>query len=249
MTFAASFFSLFFLAAGAYAGSLLFFLLKCGRTAWALLICGFICHSASLLARGWHFGTFLPLNMMSEQYLLPWFLAAAIVVLSRTPGSRNGAPSLLPPLCVLMALGMFLPASAIPPAPQTATVFAPLFFSSEVMAHAMFLAGGWLAAGHLCNRTSVTPFNPWATWGFIIFSLAQVAGAAWSWLGWSLPFHWSERHLLSAALWCFYCAYLHLHFSQRWSVRGKAWFAIAGAVLVFASSYYHSFVMLGVNHG
>jgi hypothetical protein len=69
------------------------------------------------------------------------------------------------------------------------------------------------------------------------------------WLGWSVPFHWGERHLLSAALWCFYCAYLHLHFSQRWSQRGKAWFAITGAVMVFATSYYHAFIMLGVKHG
>ncbi len=249
MNFAASFFSLFFLAAGAYAGSLLFMLLKARRTAWVLLACGFTVHSASLLARGWHFSTFLPLNMMSEQYFLPWCLAAATLALRQSPHSRDTAPTLLVPLCSLMALAVFLPASAIPPAPQTATVFAPLFFFSEVIAHAMFLAGGWLAALFLGNRTAHASFNTWAVWGFIIFSFAQVTGAAWSWLGWSLPFHWSERHLLSAALWCFYCAYLHLHFSQRWSVRGKAWFAIAGAVMVFASSYYHSFVMLGVKHG
>lgn len=249
MNFAASFFLFFILAAGAYAGSLLFMLLKARGAAWALLICGFICHSASLLARGWHFGTFLPLNMMSEQYFLPWCLAAATLAARRITFSRNAAPTLLAPLCVLMVLGMFLPANAIPPAPQTATVFAPLFFCSEVIAHALFLVAGWLAALFLASRTAHASFNAWAVWGFIIFSLAQVTGAAWSWLGWSLPFHWSERHLLSASLWCFYCAYLHLHFSQRWSVRGKAWFAIAGAVLVFASSYYHSFVMLGVNHG
>jgi len=244
-----AFFSWFILAAGAYAGSLLFALFKSRRTAGILLIFGFVSHSLSLLARGWHFGVFLPLNLLGKSLFIPWCLAAATLALWKWPRSRETAPTLVAPLCALMAIAALQPSQAIPPAPQTATVLAPLFFFCEGIAHVMFLVAGWLAALFLHRRATHDEFNNWAIWGFVIYSFAQVTGAVWSWLGWSVPFHWGEGHLISAALWCFYCAYLHLDFSRQWSARGKAWFASAGALFTFVVSYYQLFASLGGKNG
>lgn len=51
-------------------------------------------------------------------------------------------------------------------------------------------------------------------WGFVAFSTCQAVGAYWAWAGWSAPFHWNDRHLLSAAVWCFYAAALHFRFTS-----------------------------------
>jgi ABC-type transport system involved in cytochrome c biogenesis permease subunit len=137
----------------------------------------------------------------------------------------------------------------LPPSPQSSTIFAVLFFFCEVIAHALFLLGGWLSLLFLMHRAEEHSFYRYVIWGFILYSIAQVVGAVWSWLGWAAPFHWSERHLISAALWCFYCSYLHLRFSPRWSANGKARLALCGAVLTFVFTYSYYIANVVVKHG
>jgi hypothetical protein len=238
-----------YLAAGLYAGSLLFFAMGRSRSSLALLWCAFAANTSVILLRGWHFGAFTPLNMVSEQYFLPWTLAA--LTLGQTAKKQNFPSALrgIAPIFSLMLLALFLPARTIPPSPQSTTFFAVTFFICEVAAHALFLLGGWQAFLFLTQRTGDHSFNRCAVWGFILYSIAQVTGAVWSWLGWSVPFHWSERHLVSAAIWCFYCAYLHLRYSSRWSVREKAGFALCGAVLTFGFSYAYYLSAVVTKHG
>jgi ABC-type transport system involved in cytochrome c biogenesis permease subunit len=235
-------------AAVAYAGSLLFFILKRERTAIFLLVAGFLFHTAGLITRGWYHGAFTPLNMLTELYFLPWCLIALISCLLVCASDGKPAVDLLPPAVILLVAALFLPVTTIPPSPYSSTNFATLFFLLEVLAHALFISGGWLAALYLLKRTGMTAFNVYAVWGFIFYSIAQVVGGIWSYLGWTAPFQWSERHLVSASIWCFYCAYLHLHFSSRWSPKGKAWFVLCGAVIMFIYTYAYYLVNLGVKH-
>jgi hypothetical protein len=249
MTIQTSFFPFFISAAGAYAGSLLFSLIKARRASSLMLACGFVLHSCSLLIRGWHYETFLAMNMVSEIYFLPWCIAAAALWPWRTPLFRQAADKLIYMVGFFTWIALLPPVNNIPPAPQTATFLAPLFFFFEVIAHSMFMVAGWTAAVFLAGRADHSVSDKWGVWGFIVFSVSQVVGALWSWLGWSVPFHWSERHLLSAALWCFYCAYLHLQFSSGWKPRSRAWFIVCGALFTFAASYYHLFTVMGAKNG
>jgi ABC-type transport system involved in cytochrome c biogenesis permease subunit len=240
-----SFLSWFYVAAGLYAGSLLFLLLKRERTALALLSLGLAAHTATLLCRGFSFGIFTPMNIFTELYFLPWFLG--IVTLFRCLSRRSSARDehLLVPLVLLTIIAITLQAKPLPPFLQSDSLFATLFFFFEVAAHAAFLLGGWFGFLFLTGRTGEQTFNRYAIWGFILYSIAQVTGAVWCYKGWAVPFSWSERHLLSAALWCFYCAYLHLQFSRRWTVREKAWFALCGSILVTISVYAYYLVSSG----
>jgi hypothetical protein len=244
-----SFLPWLYLAAGAYAGSLLFLALGKKRFSLALLCFGFAAHTCSILIRGWHFGIFSPMNMVSEQYFLPWCLAAMTLWWKGRKNHSAGCLTNIVPICFLMIIAMFLPGLTLPPSPQSSTIFAFLFFFSEVIAHALFLLGGWHALLFLSQGSGEQTFNRCAIWGFILYSIAQVIGAAWSWLGWAVPFHWSERHLITAALWCFYCAYLHLRFSPRWSSKGKAWLALCGAVFTFVFTYSYYLANVVVKHG
>jgi hypothetical protein len=244
-----SFLPCYLLAAGAHTGSLLFLILKRDRAAKAFLFFGFLAHTASLVIRGWYFGIFHPMNMFTELYFLPWVLCGIILWQTRRHGTSKNGITLIVPLCLLIALSLIPPVTTLPPFPLTATIFATLFFVVEVIAHGVFLLGGWYGLLYLSGRTTEQSFNRYAIWGFILYSLAQVLGAAWSYLGWSTPFHWGERHLLSAALWCFYCAYLHLQFSPRWSTIGKARFAVCGALIMLVFTYGYLLVNLGAKHG
>lgn len=244
-----SFLSWFYWAAGAYAGSFLFFLLSRQRVAVAFIAAGLLPHTVGILERSRHLGTFTPLNLFSELYFLPWLLALAVLFLSASQGISRTTLSLILPLCFFTALDVLLPVTITSPSPLSSTAFAPAFFCTEVMAHALFIMAGWQAFLFLSGRTEELSFNRYAVWGFIVYSISQVLGAVWSCLGWSLPFHWGERHFITAAIWCFYCAYLHLQFSNRWSAQGKARMALAGALIMFVATYAYYLEELGAKHG
>jgi hypothetical protein len=235
----------FYLAAGLYGGSLLLNLLKRERLSLTFLCSGFVVHTAYLLGRGYHYNVFTSDNMVTGIFCMPWCLALLGIGLEIRGKFSGKALSILFPLCFFTAIALFFPPAISPPDPKHNIIFSTLYFLFEGMAHACFFLGGWFAALYLKGRTEVTSFDGFAIWGFILYSIAQVTGAIWCYLGWSVPFHWSEKHLLSACLWCFYCAYLHLNFSPRWNSRGKAWFAFTGFLVTFLVAYNYFIHLLG----
>jgi ABC-type transport system involved in cytochrome c biogenesis permease subunit len=92
--------------------------------------------------------------------------------------------------------------------------------------------GAWFAFRYLHRREEARFFDSFIIWGFIFYSIAQVTGAIWCYSGWATLFNWSSRHLQSAAIWCFYAAYMHLRFLPVWDMKKKAGFSIAGFTLV-----------------
>jgi ABC-type transport system involved in cytochrome c biogenesis permease subunit len=234
---------LFNTAVGIYAGSLLFFLVKRSRTALWLLGTGFLLHTVSQVFRCWRWGIFSLDGVFNSSYFLPWCLALLALLCLAGKRPRESA-SLTVPTALFGLLALALPVRISPPSPFTATITSPLFFLFEVLAIACFLASGWFAWRYLRGRGDAALFNQLAIWGFIAYSLAQVAGAAWSYLGWASPFHWGERHLQSAGIWCLYCGYLHTHFDRGFDVRKKARWALTGALVVLVFGY----VLQAVSH-
>jgi len=84
-------------AVGVYAGSLIFFLLKKERTSIMLLTAGFVPYTAGIIVRGWYLGVFTPVNFFTEQFFLPWCLAALTICLCiRSKDSRTPLTLLFP---------------------------------------------------------------------------------------------------------------------------------------------------------
>jgi hypothetical protein len=227
---------LFNVAAGVYAGSLLSHLLRRYRFSCSLLGLGFALHTASLVIRCWRWGIFSLDGVFNGALFLPWCLAfLTLICWKRGRGQEASSMSWLVTLSMLITLA--LPVQIPPPGPFTATWSSPMFFLFEVLAIACFLASGWFAWRQLRGRETGTLFNSLAILGFIFYSLAQVIGAVWSYLGWASPFHWGERHLQSAAIWCLYCGYLHTHFDRSFDVRKKARWALTGGLVVLLVAY------------
>jgi len=221
-----------FLAAGAYALSLVSFILRKERITEFCFYAGFLFHTISQVSRGWFIGIFTPIAMVEVNFFLPWCLAFLTLCLRFFTKEKHLVCSAIIPVLFFLLIVLQYPKGVFPPSPQGQTIFSPLFFLFEVPAQAFFILGGWFAFQYLRQKNEAAFFHSLVIWGFIFYSIAQVTGAIWCYLGWASLFNWSERHLQSAAIWCFYAAYIHLRFLYVRNMNRKAGFSIAGSALV-----------------
>jgi hypothetical protein len=222
---------------GCYVASLIVWFFRRRSISCVLLGLGFLSHTLFLVNRGGLIGIWSPYALLEESFFLPWCLAALALGFRLIPGKASLAGGLLIPLVALSLLAFFFPLGVVPPNPKTLTLFSWLFFMFEVISHACFIAGGALAVIYLSRGETAHLFHSFIVWGFILYSLAQVIGAYWAYLGWATPLHWSHRHLQSAALWCFYAALLHLRYLPVWNLRTEARFSLIGSALILLYGY------------
>lgn len=77
--------------AGFYAGSLLLGLFRKERPAWVLLGLGLVANTLFLVGRSEHSGIFVPVNLVTETYFLPWCLAGLTGILAFFEKHRQAA--------------------------------------------------------------------------------------------------------------------------------------------------------------
>ena len=204
-------------------------LLKRNTVLHLSLIAGLIMQTILLLLRTRLAGVFTPLAAVEELYFLPWCLGMLALFSSRHADEHRLVTL---PAAVFAALSWWAPSGVIPPSPKADSLFTVLFFFSEVAAHACFITAAWLAGRHLRRQSDFPSAHRTALWGFVLFSFSQITGAIWCYLGWAVPFMWSNRHMMTAAIWVFFADYLHLRYRSKRSTRTYAFFLMAGAVLV-----------------
>ena len=203
-----------------------------GSAFWALLA-SFVLHAAFLAIRSLHLGFFNSGAVFEGQVFLPLCLAGIGLWLWFS-GRDEEAAALAAAAAVVALLSLPIDKGVIPPSPKSGSPLVPLFFSCEIAAHALFISAAILACRQRGEGPSFPLAHRLAVWGFVIFSAAQVSGATWCYLGWSVPFQWGFRHLHSATIWCFFANYIHLRFMPWWTDRRQAAYLAAGALLVFA---------------
>ena len=224
-------------AIASYTSSLFFFFLKKKRLTEFLFITGFIFHTISQVSRGWFIGIFTPNAMFEEVFFLPWCLACLVLGLRLFSKDKDLIYTTLVLIFLFSVIAFIYPKGIFPPFPKVKTIFSPLFFFFEVFAHACFILGAWFAFWYLRGKEHARIFHSFVIWGFILYSLAQIVGAFWCYLGWAALFNWSDRHMQSATLWCFYAAYVHLRFLPAWDMKKNALLSLAGLLLILFLSY------------
>lgn len=237
----------FTIALGFYLLGLVSYLFNRPKTSLAALLIGFIFHTLFQLSRGLFLGIWLPNPIFDELYFLPWslaFISLGIQWFSKDEKNKTVIHSIIIPICLFSLMALILPKGIIPPDPKHGTLFVPLYFCVDTLAHACFILGAWFAIFHLKGKDEARIFNSFIIWGFIFYSISQVVGAYWAYLGWATPIHWSTKHLQSASIWCYYAAILHLRYFPTWNSRHEAWFSLAGFFLVFIFAYSYQFSMM-----
>lgn len=81
-------------------------------------------------------------------------------------------------------------------------------------------------------------------WGFVAFSLAQLAGSIWAVTsGWGDVWVWASSHLFSGTMWIFYAGLLHVPSAAGIKNSAMPVMAVAGFVIIFLYTFYHEFVI------
>jgi hypothetical protein len=230
--------------AAAYAATLHLQLLKKRRPGLWALLAALALHFIFLNARALWLGFFNSGAIFEGQVFLP-FCLAGIGLWLWASGRDEEAAAVAATTAVLALLSLPIDKGMIPPSPKSGSLLVPLFFFCEIAAHALFIAAAVLACLHRGEGPSFQLAHRFAVWGFVLFSVAQVSGAAWCYLGWSVTFQWSFRHLHSAAIWCFFANYIHLRFLPWWSDRRKAIYLAAGGLLLLTYLIVLQFIEAG----
>ncbi|MBP7737574.1 MAG: hypothetical protein KA369_16455 [Spirochaetes bacterium] len=225
-------------AGGIFAAAALLYLLR-KRTASLIVLCaGFLLYTLYLFGRGWIAGTFLPNPLVEGPFLLPWYLAVILIIMGLKKSERWGL--VLIPLLLSVCFAAWYAKGIIPPTPNKLTLWAIAFFTVEIFGHACFYCAALFAAALLAGKENTDTFHDLAVWGFLLYSIAQVIGAVWCFLGWGNTFQWGPRHMSSTAIWLIYASYIHLRYISGWNVKRRAWFVILASLIVLAvtsSSY------------
>jgi hypothetical protein len=200
-----------------------------------VLAAGVLLTGLYLIGRGWLGDVFIPNPIVEGPFFLPWCLAL-IALVRAIAKPQSGLTWMLGLVVIFSILSAFYAKGMIPPTPEKITFWALLFFTSESLAHALFYSAALYAFLELTGKDLGNSFHPLLVWGFVVYTMAQVTGAVWCFVGWGNTFSWGNRHLLSAAIWTFFAASLHLQFIPGWK-RNNAFMVIAGAVMLFYISY------------
>lgn len=206
----------------------------------AIFLVGFFLHTLFLLSRGLITGVWMPNLIIDSTYFLPWAMGAICLAMRLSSGHEHGkavSRGLFMAVVVFSLPALFLHREIMPPGPRHETFFVPLYYGIDILAQAFFLLGAWLAVAHLKGKDPRRFFTSFLIAGFVFYSISQVVGAYWAYLGWALPMHWSTKHLQSASIWCYYAAVLHGRYLPAWNSRQEARFAIAGAALLLVFIY------------
>jgi hypothetical protein len=225
-----------YLAGALYAAAFALSLAGRRREAPFPLVAGLVLHGLYLAGRGWLTGSFYANPVFEGPFFLPWCVAACASLACARDREVPLAP-LLGLTAALMVLAAIYAKGAIPPTPKKTHLLAAAFFVTENLGHALFYAGAALSLRGLVRRSGNDRAASFLVWGFVIYSVSQVAGAAWCYVGWGNTFRFSPRHFSSAAIWLAFAASLHLRFTPGWTPKRRAVFAICAAMATFVATY------------
>ena len=221
--------------------------LNARRLGSLLVIVGLFCNVAALASRGCIGGDWYLFPMAADElHLIPTIMAVCAYPAIRVR-KRREALAVVGALIVVTFIAVV--AQADPPVPtiKGKTVAATLFFVSEAVSVALFFLAAAIACAVLPTSYPVKEsWNGLVLRGFMVFTLCQIMGAFWAFVGWSYPFSWSTRHLLSASIWCFYGAAIHARYMgmQR---KSKALLPVIGIIPIVLMVYHHQIIeLLGV---
>jgi len=166
------------------------------------------------------------------------------LVSSTLPSFRKLEGVLLQGVIILLNLVLFLfPKDFYLPMFRSVTSWSHMFLLTGIMARACLLMAVTKGACFLLvrptrqqDKTGLAPATSWGMWGFAWLSLSMFSGEFWSYLGWGTPVVWHDPAITTTmAIWFYWIAFLHLHYSRNWRNRDRAIFMVAGGILLLFS--------------
>ncbi|MCD6571641.1 MAG: cytochrome c biogenesis protein CcsA [Deltaproteobacteria bacterium] len=200
-----------------YLSSIPFYLMKKSLMGNILVTLGLILNIYALIMRGYWGGEWYVDLMTKEFYIVPAGLACIILILF-FKGAHSEGRAVTFSLGIYSLIALLVPFGQVLPTLKMKVAVVPLFILTEAISASIFIAAASLAIVSLVSHTPGFRYGGLVIVGFIMFTICQIIGALWAYLGWSYPFSWSHRHLASASAWCMYAALIHrpfMHIHQK----------------------------------
>lgn len=236
---------LLFLAQLTYASGLMFALMNRIKTTtlWIMAI-GVALNGLALALRYWYSWPMMPMYIG-----LPALLCCmAVIWLAgssyRLSDSARTEGLLIQGLIVFLGLVTLLfPKDFYLPFLRSATIWSHIFLITGIVAKGCLLMASIKAlvfwVYRMQNKTGIhktlSSAMPWALWGFVCLTVSMFTGEVWSYLGWGTPVVWHDPAITTVmAIWFYWIAYLHLHYTRTWNPTQRAIFMVVGGLLLLA---------------
>ena len=228
------------------------------RSAFAMVLLGFVLQTLCLALR-WIIAGYLPItNLFNTQFFFSWCLAATYLYVELRY-RIHGAGLFVMFCCLLLFASVLTRDPAIPmliPALDTplftlhvTTSFAGYaFFAMAFSMGVLYLVQRWVGSSLLPELKLLRKINEEAVFlGFCLFTLCLIFGGIWAYVAWGYYFSWNIKGVWSSLVWLFYGGMCHAKFVRRWQGTGYAILSIAGFALVLFT-YIGIGVLLSSNH-
>ena len=234
---------LLFLAQLAYiTGLVLAYLNRIKPITFGFMALGLVLNTMALAFRYWFSWPMMPMYIG-----LPAILCCLAVIWLIDPSRRNADAGrteglLIQSLIVFFGLtALLFPKDFYLPFLRSATIWSHIFLVTGIVAKACLLMAAIKALVFLIYRDKEKPAPqqtlasamPWALWGFVCLTLSMFSGEVWSYLGWGTPVVWHDPAITTVmAIWFYWIALLHLHYTKSWDRNQRAIFMVVGGLLV-----------------
>jgi len=138
---------------------------------------------------------------------------------------------------VMLLLDLMAPHELRPLPPVLKTFWFEIHVGLSFVSYALFAVGflgglDYFLSGH--DRRVLEAEYRADLWGYILFSLAMIAGGVWAYYAWGTYWLWTPKELWTTIVWFYYSLYLHARIVRGWKDSTRAVLAMTGfAVVLF----------------
>lgn len=214
---------------------------------FVLLITGCVCNTVYLFHRMSISGYPVLQGVFDSVLFTPWAIAFTLIIFFYL--YKNHMILYATAVLVLTGLiALWYPEGIILPEPHKSHVLAYIFFATESFGIGLFYISGCYSLLYLLNNDNNYFYfaKLCIIYGFIMYSIAQFAGATWCYYGWGTLFKWSPRHLQSAFIWTMYINFIHLKYIPYFNNKRKSLYALLCSLITFIfylCSYMHEYTI------
>jgi len=200
-----------------------------GKKSRRFFFAGLFLHSLSILQRGLTLGM-IPLTEKHDNISFTALCMALIYWrFSMKRGARDLAQYALPLISLVLLVAVtYAPINTISPFQRSPWFFLHMFF--HFVSYAMFGISSCIGLLYVINGDSESEALQYqgAAYGWIMFSIALVAGSIWFFTAYGTYWLWTSKELWITLTWFYYGAYLHARYIKGFSRIGTVVMGILG---------------------
>ena len=188
-------------------------------------------HSTSLIIRAVEAGRLPLVGVFDTLSFFALSTAAAGLLYYRIYKSLTFLEGSTIMAAVMLLFNMFASSELRPLPPVLRTFWFEIHVILSFVSYALFAIGFLGGLDYfLSNKKKETLKAEYTAnlWGYLLFSIAMIAGGIWAYYAWGSYWLWTPKELWTTIVWFFYSLYLHARIVKGWKDSTRAVLAMVG---------------------